>query len=262
MPTIRSGDADIFYESSGEGDPLLLIMGLGTDSKAWVLQVPEFSKTHRVIVYDNRGVGRSSTPAGPYSTAQMAADALAVLDATSVERAHVLGVSLGGAIAQHLALKAPERVRSMVLASTWAGPSEWRSRLREMQLGIISGGGREALVRSRMLFVFAPPLFETATKFIRLVEQRMLEDSASLGGYLLHLDAAEGHDLRDRLGEIRTPTHVVTGRRDILVPFELSQEVASLIPGASFHLFDAGHALQAETAVEFNASVLEFINRH
>jgi 3-oxoadipate enol-lactonase len=263
MPTIRSGDADIFYESSGDGDPLLLIMGLGTDSKAWLLQVPEFSKTHRVIVYDNRGVGDSSTPSGPYSTAQMAADALAVLDAAEVERAHVLGVSLGGTIAQHLALKAPERIRSLILASTWAGPTNWRSRVREMQLGIIEHGGRDALIRSRMLFLFAPPLFESSPQLVDLIEQRMSSDGASLGGYLLHLDAAESHDLRDRLGEIKAPTLVLTGGRDVLVPPELSNEVASLIPGASFQAFDAAaHAVQFEAVEDFNRAVLEFISRH
>lgn len=263
MPTIRSGDADIFYDASGEGDPLLLIMGLGTDSKAWLLQVPEFSKTHRVLVYDNRGVGASSTPSGPYSTAQMAADALAVLDAADVERAHVLGVSLGGAIAQHLVLKAPERVRSLILASTWAGPTNWRTRIREMQLGIIEAGGRDALIRARMLFLFAPPFFEASPQLVDLIEQRMASDGASLGGYLLHLEAAESHDLRARLAQIKAPTLVLTGGRDILVPPELSREVASLIPDASFMSFDAAaHAVQFEAVEDFNRAVLDFLNRH
>jgi 3-oxoadipate enol-lactonase len=262
MSIIRSGDADIFFESSGDGDPLLLIMGLGTDSKAWLLQVPAFSGSFRTIVYDNRGVGGSSTPSGPYSTSQMAADALAVLDAAGAERVHVLGVSLGGAIAQHLALKAPERVRSLILSSTWAGPSNWRTRLRQMQLDLISQGGREALVRSRMLFLFSPPLFEQSPQLVDLIEERMASDGASLAGYLLHLEAAEGHDLRDRLGEIRAPTLAINGRRDILVPPELTEEVASLIPGATLVTLEAAHAVQFEAAEDFNRIVLEFIARN
>src|SRR6266542_6484129 len=99
MATVGVKGAELFYEVAGDGDPVLLIMGLGADARGWGLQAPVFAKTHRVITFDNRGVGRSSVPDGPYSTEQMARDALAVLDAAGVERAHVLGVSLGGAIA-------------------------------------------------------------------------------------------------------------------------------------------------------------------
>ena len=121
MQRIRAGDADIAFDVTGVGDPLLLIMGLGADSKMWMLQTPTFSERLRCITFDNRGVGESSIPEGPYSTEQMAGDALAVLDALDVERAHVLGISLGGAIAQQVALKAPERVRS--LCSRRPGPN-------------------------------------------------------------------------------------------------------------------------------------------
>ena len=259
MPSIGAEGAEIYYESVGSGDPILLIMGLGADSRGWAMQTSAFAERHRVITFDNRGVGKSSVPPGPYDTEQMARDALAVLDAEGIETAHVLGVSLGGAIAQWLAIAAPDRVRSLALGSTWAGPSEWRSRLRRMQLGILESQGVEALVRVRVLFVFSPPFFQHRT-FMDLAEKTMAE--TALEGYLHQLDAAEFHDARARLGEITAPTVVLTGRRDILVPPELSYEVASLIPGAQTDVFETAHAIQLEEAARFNETVLAFFEKH
>src|SRR5437667_8254777 len=157
-------------------------MCLGAASRGWTLQTPVFSERYRVISFDNRGVGKSSVPPPPYTTAQMARDALAVLDAEEIGRAHVLGVSLGGAIAQELVLAAPERVRSLALGCTWPGPSEWRSRLRTMQLGILPAEGVEALVRARALFIFSPPMFEQAPEMMSFIEKTMAE--TPLEGYL------------------------------------------------------------------------------
>ena len=259
MPSVGADGAEIYYESTGSGDPVLLIMGLGADSRGWAMQTSAFAERHRVITFDNRGVGKSSVPPGPYDTKEMARDALAVLDAEGVEKAHVLGVSLGGTIAQWLAITAPERVRSLALGSTWAGPSEWRSRLRRMQLGILEREGVEALVRARVLFIFSPPFF-MHTAFMDLAEKTMAE--TALDGYLHQLDAAEFHDARARLGEIEIPTLVLTGRRDILVPPELSYEVASLIPGAETEVLETAHAIQLEEAARFNECVLAFFAKH
>src|SRR5205814_599295 len=153
-------------------------------------------------------------------------------------------------------LAAPERVRSLALGSTWAGPSEWRSRLRKMQLGILESEGVEALVRARVLFIFSPPMFETAPQMMDLIEKTMAE--TPLEGYLHQLDAADTHDVRARLGEITAPTLVLTGRRDILVPPELSAEVASLIPGAKLVVLETAHAIQLEEHALFNETVLAF----
>ena len=260
MPTVHAGDAELYYEVSGDGPPVLLIMGLGADIKGWTLQTHEFSQRHRVIQFDNRGVGRSSTPAGPYTTEQMARDALAVLDAAGVERAHVVGVSLGGTIAQQVALLAPERVGALVLTSTWAGPSRYRTRLRETQMEILDKVGHEALTRARMLFVFTPGLFEH-DKLMDLIESNMNEGT-SPEGYLAQYEAAEAHDARARLGEITAPTLVLTGTRDILVPRELTEEVARLVPGSKLVVLETAHTIQFEMAQEFNRLVLEWLEGH
>ena len=114
MPTVRVGDINMYYEIHGKGEPLLLIMGLGSDLTSWIFQIPEFSKKYRVIAFDNRGVGRSDAPDVPYSTAMMADDTTGLLDALGIERAHILGLSMGGFIAQELALKYPQRVKSLI----------------------------------------------------------------------------------------------------------------------------------------------------
>ena len=260
MPSVDSGGAEIYYETTGDGDPLVMIMGLGADSRGWTMQQSAFAEHYRLVLIDNRAVGKSSTPSEPFTIAQMAEDTLAVMDDASIERAHILGVSLGGCIAQELVLAAPERVRSLALGSTYAGPTAWRSRIRELQLEILRGQGIEALIRFRALFIFTPGLFQSAPALMTIIEKTMAETPVE--GYLLQVDAAEAHDARARLGEITSPTLVLTGKRDILVPPELSSEVASLIPGAELDMFESAHAIQLEEAERFNETVLAFFAKH
>ena len=121
MPFVNTGDAEVWWEEQGGGSPLLLIQGLGFPGALWYRVLPALSATHRVLALDNRGTGRTTTGAGPYPIEAMAADALAVLDAGSIDKAHVLGISMGGLIAQELALSAPHRVASLILAATHPG---------------------------------------------------------------------------------------------------------------------------------------------
>src|SRR5262249_9224350 len=122
MPTTQVRDVELYYEEHGSGDPLLCIMGFATDSTGWLLQVPEFAKRYRTIVFDNRGVGRSSKPTGAYTIHEMADEAAGLLDHLKIARAHVLGLSMGGMIAQELVLRHSARVRGLVLAATFPEP--------------------------------------------------------------------------------------------------------------------------------------------
>src|SRR5262249_1043656 len=121
------------------GDPLLLIMGLAADSQAWMFQLPDFAQRYRTIIFDNRGVGRSSKPAGPYTVSEMADETAGLLDALSIPRAHVVGVSMGGMIAQELILRHPARVRGLVLACTYPEPDAAVERQREFSLAQFGG---------------------------------------------------------------------------------------------------------------------------
>ena len=131
MPTIEANGQTLYYEVHGEGEPLLLVMGLASDTLAWALQVPAFAERHQTIVFDNRDVGQSSMADGPYEISDMAQDALALADALELDSFHLLGVSMGGAIAQEMALAAPERIRTLTLAVTWPAGGAWAAQLSD-----------------------------------------------------------------------------------------------------------------------------------
>lgn len=262
MPTVRSGDADIFYDEQGQGDPLLLIMGYALDSRMWMLQVPVFSGSHRTIVLDNRGVGSSSCPPGPWSMEQMAGDALAVLDACEVERAHVVAISMGGAIAQQLALKAPERVRSLTLAATWAGPNPWLERVIAYERLTQGAVSQEARAKLMTLLLFTPAFMIANAAMVESLEAMGLEFAPSEETLRNQREASAGHDVRERLSSITAPTQVLVGKRDVFVPPELSREIADAIPGATLELFETGHAFIVEEGDAFNRTVLDFVAAH
>src|ERR687890_2788126 len=155
MPTIEVNGQSLYYEVHGEGEPLLCVMGLSADTLAWMLQLPAFSANHRTIVFDNRDVGRSSLAAGPYEIADMAQDALALADALELDTFHLLGASMGGAIAQELALAAPERVRTLTLAVTFAAGGAWSRKLSEVWAERVRKISREGHVDELMLLNFS-----------------------------------------------------------------------------------------------------------
>jgi pimeloyl-ACP methyl ester carboxylesterase len=263
MPIVRSGDADISYTVIGEGSPVLLIMGLAADSAMWVMQVPALQAAgHQVITLDNRGVGASSSPPGPYTMEQMAADAIAVLDVTGVEKAHVVGVSMGGAIAQELALKAPERVRSLVLVSTWAETNEYTRRLDALGKLLLENLGREALIKASMFWLFTPKLFIENPAMIDMIENMAITMQGNEAAFVNQTAAVREHHLIDRLPEITAPALVLVGRRDILVPPELSERIAARIPGAVLNIMDGGHAFTFEHAEEFNRELIAWLGVH
>lgn len=239
-----------------------MIMGFATDSRMWFMQTPAFSPRYQCITLDNRASGASGAGEQPISMELMARDAIAVLDAVGAERAHVLGISMGGAIAQHLALIAPDRVRSLTLAATWAGPNAWLPRLTKIGLTLLNAEGSEAVARASMLWVFSPKFIIGNPAMADAIESTALEMAASETAFLAQLDATQAHDVRARLQEITAPTMVMTGRRDVFVPPELGREVAALIPGASFEDLDGGHGFNIEEAAAFNEAVLSFIGAH
>ena len=262
MPITRSGDADIAYEMNGSGDPLLLIMGFAADRRMWMLQIPVFAPHFKVITFDNRGVGESTAPDGPFSMEQMAADALAVLDEVGAERAHVVSISMGGAIAQHLALKAPERVRSLVLASTWCSKNPYLQRIADTGSLIMEAGGPEGTTKASMLWLFTPKFILDRDPFVQQIEKMAIEFSVHPEVFDRQRDALLEHDVRDRLTSLDIPTLVMCGKRDVFVPPELSEEIAAAIPGAELKLIDGGHAYNLESFDAFNQTILEFLAKH
>jgi 3-oxoadipate enol-lactonase len=265
MPDTFAADGTrLHFSVSGrrDGTPVLMIQGLGADSRAWLRQRSAFAARHRVIVFDNRGVGRSDVPPGPYDLEVMAADAIAVLDATGYERAHVLGVSMGGALAQIVAVRHPERVRSLVLACTACRQLPWRRELLEEWAHVARTRGMGAFSPFALRWVVGP---RSLRRFSSVVDALgPLAGGRSADGFVAQVDAilAMPDDIRFELRSITAPTLVVAGTQDILTPLGDSEEIASLIPGAQLSVVSGGaHIFMFEQAALFNRTALDFFAR-
>jgi 3-oxoadipate enol-lactonase len=261
MPTVEANGQTLYYEVHGTGEPLLCVMGLSADTVAWMLQLPAFSASHRTVVFDNRDAGQSSIADGPYEIADMAADALALADALELDSFHLLGVSMGGAISQEIALSAPERVRTLTLAVTFAAGGAWARKLSEVWAERVTKISRESHVDELMLLNFSEAFFENA-EGVAWLRGMMLQHPHPQPpeGFIRQLEACGRHDARERLRALRVPTHVIGAERDILVPVWKSRELAELIPHAELTvLAGSPHGANVERAEEFNRSVLDFI---
>jgi 3-oxoadipate enol-lactonase len=261
MPTIEANGQTLYYEVHGDGEPLLCVMGLAADTLAWALQVPAFSARHKTIVFDNRDVGQSSQAVDGYEIADMARDTLALADALELDSFHLLGVSMGGAIAQEIALAAPERIRTLTLAVTFAAAGEWGRTLSRRWGATVRRMTREERVDELMLLCLSEDFCENK-EGVAWLRDLMLQNPhpQTPEAFARQLEASGRHDTRDRLGELAMPTQVIGAEHDILVPIWKSRELAALIPGATLTVLDAcPHGLNVERAEEFNGAVLDFI---
>jgi len=262
MATIEtSAGTTLYYEEHGEGEPLLGVMGLATDTLGWALQVPSFSERHRTVIFDNRDVGQSSAASGPYEVTDMAQDALDLADALGLESFHLVGVSMGGAIAQEMALAAPGRVRTLTLTVTFARAGAWGRELSKVWSARVREMPHERHVDELLLLNLSEELFEDPAK-VEFARSLMLQNPNPQDpeAFARQLDASSRHDTLDRLPSLSMPVHVIGGERDILVPIWKSEEIAAAIPGAKLRVIPAApHGLSLERAEEFNGAVLGFI---
>lgn len=243
----------IAWERHGHGAPLLLIQGLGYARWGWEPVVPLLAESFDVLVYDNRGIGESDAPPGPYTVAQLAADAVQVLDEAGVERAHVVGTSLGGMVAQELALAHPERVGKLVLVSTTpGGPEAFPMPERTVQL--MTGG---ATLRQFVENALAPRADEAIVERILAHRERTAQP---LEAWQAQAAAGAAFDAYDRIGGIRAPTLVLHGTEDAVVDPRNSAHLGRAIPGARVELFPGGgHIFWWEQPEEFARVVTEFL---
>jgi pimeloyl-ACP methyl ester carboxylesterase len=268
MPHAAVQGRKVYFESHGENasgrSPLVLVMGLGGSCRGWLpLQVPELSKGRRVVIFDNRGVGGSEDPGGPFTTADLADDTAGLLDALGIPRADVLGIFLGGLVAQELALRHPRRVDRLVLAGTFARADAKRRMLLEKWRALASiHAPLDILIRARLVWTLQDETLEQ-TDLIDSMIQFFERDGAPLSDdlFVRQCDACLGHDTTDRLREIHQRTLVVCGRHDQLTPPKFHRELADEIPDAQLvTLGYGGHLVMVESAERFNHVVTQFLD--
>lgn len=265
MPFAVSADGvRVHYEVTGFGGkpPVLLIQGLGAEKNAWNPQRAALALRYRTIALDNRGVGRSDKPAGTYDLEQMADDAIAVLDATGVEAAHVVGLSMGGAISQILALKYPARVRSLTLVATACRNHPWREDLLRSWADLAATEGMSAMSKEAARWVIGPRSFRRVLPALGWLGPLSFLNPAAAFVSQVNAIVRTPNDLNSALRDIACPTLVVVGNQDILTPRGDAEEIASLIPTAELVIISGGaHGLTVEHATTFNRILLDFLKR-
>ncbi len=272
MSKAKINDIEMYYEvrgptslPEGQAEPLLLIMGLGANATSWEMQIPDFSREYRVIAFDNRGAGRSDKPQSPYTMPQMADDAVGLLDHLAIGSAHVFGMSMGGMIAQDLALRYPQRVRALVLGGTMAGgPNAVLAGPQLIQQWASTATlPLEQAIENGLHFLYSD-------EFIARNRDRLMQRALEMAHLQPPMQALQRQFMAvvqfntyERLGEIKAPTLIIAGTDDKIVPAENARILAEKIPGAELvELEGAGHGFLAEKAAETNSTVLAFLRRH
>lgn len=233
MPTVRVNDLTMYYEVHGEGEPLVLISGLASDHTLFRGVIPQLAARYQVVALDNRGVGQTDKPDVPYWIDMMAEDTAGLLRALGIERANVLGISMGGRIAVALALRHPELVKSLILVSTFVRriPQTWWGRLR-------------------MDALLAIPALQTIGKANPQPYSALRRQRA----------ASRDYDASGRLSEIRVPTLVLHGRQDRRAPYALAEEMHAGIRGSKMVAFDGGHLFMLFRQKAFLEAVFAFLD--
>lgn len=265
MPIVRANGIDINYEERGQGDPLILIMGLGADGSVWELHAQAYEQHFRCILMDNRGAGLSDKPAGPYTTEMMADDTAGLMDALGLEQARVAGISMGGAIAQQFALRHPDKVRSMVLVSTWARCDSYAKIVFEHFKKIRAVSDPGDFMQLLQLWIFAADHTAANLDDLAQGQQDARDDPNPMPQHAFdaQCDACITHETVAQLSAIRVPTLITVGDADIFTPLHFSTQIHDRIPGADLLVLErVGHAHHWEKLDEFNSKTAGFLRAH
>jgi pimeloyl-ACP methyl ester carboxylesterase len=254
--------AQLYYDVHGDGEPLILIPGLAAGRWIWFKQIQQLSEQFRVITFDPRGVGLSPLNSDHLTIPMLADDVAELLRVLGIERAHVLGASFGGFVAQEFALAHPEMTSTLVLACTsFGGPGHVPPALETLTaLASMEGFNTEERVRRNLLPAFAPDFAREYPEEIEQVVRLRLASSVAEEGYRAQLTAAVGFNAEPKLGTIKAPTLVLSGDSDAIVPVQNSRNLASKIPRAELRIVEGGsHLFFIEHPEEFNRIVVEFL---
>ncbi len=267
MPKVKTNGIEMHYEERGTGEPVICIMGITAPGTVWDAHASHWEKSFRCVIGDNRGVGQTDKPVGPYTTAMMADDYAGLMDALGIKKAHVVGCSMGGAIAQQLALRHPAKVRSVVLMCTWARLDRFGVATFEHLKTLKASVRPEEMMKYVQMLIFAKGHWDDDENYANL--QQGLQDAAT-NPAPQPLHALEGqaaacishHTLAD-LKNLTAPALIIGGKDDIFTPRWMAEELAAHLPNNELHLFDgAGHAFHWERLDGFNERSTAFMKKH
>lgn len=266
MPTVRVNDIDIYYETQGSGEPIVLIPYLAIDQACYAFQVADYAKHYTCISVDLRGAGQTSKPPGPYTTELFADDVAAFMQAIGVERAHVTGLSLGAATGMWLASKHPQKVKTLSLHSAWPKTDPFLRTVVEGWQALAKGLGSvtDVVILGIFPWCFTPELYAAKPEYIdslaEFVRSRPMPD---VEAFLRQSEAVLGHDAAAQLGRIAAPTQVTFGRHDLVCSTRFADALTGGIADAELEVFeDCSHAPIYENVQAFNDRTLAFLQRH
>ena len=263
MPRISIGNCQLYYERHGAGFPVLLITGLAGTGQYWRDQIPAFSRSFEVIVHDHRGMGESDPATCGATMERLAADVISLMDALKLGKAHVVGHSAGGAVAQILAVEHPQRVASAVIAASWTKADAYFRRLFALRKETLMRLGPATYVQANTLLLYPSEYIARNHEKLRQIEAYTLAHFPQPEHMMSRIDAILAFDRTAELGRIRTPTLVVAAQDDLVTPAYFSEELARRIPGAEAKFFpQGGHYFTQVLPREFNQAVLPFLIAH
>ncbi len=263
MPTLQRENFICYYEETGSGEPLILICGISADLQVWRFILPELSKCVRVISLDNRGAGRSSAPDEVYTIQQMADDVLALMDDLQIPSANIVGWSMGGIIAQSLALSHPERVKHLVLLGSFvAADGMLRNAIGNWVNIRRSDMPYEQVVRHVARLVYSPALANNEATYEAFI-QAMLKNPyrQSLQGFVRQAEALIGYAAPTQLSDLQVPISILVGEHDQLAPPYLSEQLSAKFPHATLRVLPGAHSGFVEHPAQYAETLLALINR-
>jgi pimeloyl-ACP methyl ester carboxylesterase len=257
---VSANGVQLYYEIHGGGPHLILIEGLGVATWLWEKQIPDFSKYFTTVVYDNRGVGQSDTPPGPYSISLMADDLAALMDSLKIVKAHILGVSMGGFIAQDFALRYSTKVDKLVLVCTSAGgPDHVPMSQEALAMFFYNEGSPRDIVRKKLSLAYSESFMQNSEMVEHLIDLR-LSNPQPPHAYLAQVAAGAAFNLSDQAQNISAPTLILAAENDRLAPVANAYNLAKKIPKSQLKIYEGlGHQFFVEIPEKFNQEVINFL---
>ncbi len=260
---VQAGQVDIYYQITGDGpQTLVLINGVGDDLDGWANQVDDFVRAGlRVLSFDNRGVGRSGQPAGPYTSRQMAADLKAVVAGLGLPRFHLLGVSMGGVIAQEYAVAHPADLSSLILANTFAAADPFTAAAFQTWVTVADAAGMAVMMEQQAPWIYSPALYQQYPERVAELVAGAQQSTQPPAGFAAQMAALTGHDCTDRIGSVRVPTLVLVAEDDIIIRPELSRQLFDALGAGvgTWTVVPGGHAAFWENPGPWNQAVIDFV---